>query len=106
MGGDVTYKPSISKTKNDYPFVSDNTVSASANLHVNWLSADEAWEVSLWANNVNNKRYIINATDLTAFYATPPEFLAADAAGNSINKMYAGDWNPPRMFGISFTYKH
>jgi len=43
---------------------------------------------------------------LTAFYATPPEFLAADAAGNSINKLYAGDWNPPRMFGISFTYKH
>jgi hypothetical protein len=43
---------------------------------------------------------------LTAFYATPAEFQAADAAGNFINRMYAGDWNPPRMFGISFTYKH
>jgi len=109
VGGDVTYqgRKYFENENNDYPFISDNTrIRGLANLHINWLSADEAWEVSLWANNVNNKRYIINATDLTAFYATPPEFLAADAAGNSINKMYAGDWNPPRMFGISFTYKH
>jgi len=62
--------------------------------------------VSLWANNVNNKRYIINAVDLTAFYATVPEFLATDATGNNVNKMYVGDWNAPRMFGISFTYRH
>jgi len=109
VGGDVTYqgRKYFENENNDYPFISDNTrIRGLANLHINWLSADEAWEVSLWANNVNNKRYIINATDLTAFYATPPEFLAADAAGNSINKIYAGDWNPPRMFGISFTYKH
>src|SRR5882757_7376050 len=109
VGGDVTYqgRKYFENENNDYAFISDNTrIRGLANLHINWTSADEAWEVSLWANNVNNKRYIINATDLTAFYATPPEFLAADAPGNSINKMYAGDWNPPRMFGISFTYKH
>jgi len=40
--------------------------------------AGEVWAVSLWANNVNNKRYIINAVDLTAFYATVPEFLATE----------------------------
>jgi hypothetical protein len=60
----------------------------------------------LWGNNVNNRRYIINATELTAFYASIPEFLAADAAGAPINRMYVGDWNPPRMFGISLIYKH
>jgi outer membrane receptor protein involved in Fe transport len=76
------------------------------NLHANWTSPDEVWAISLWANNVNDKRYIINAVDLTAFYATPTEFLATDAAGNNVNKMYVGDWNTPRMFGISFTYKH
>jgi hypothetical protein len=76
------------------------------NMHANWTSANQIWQVSLWSNNLNNKRYIINATDLTAFYATPPEFLATNANGNAINKMYVGDWNAPRMYGISFTYKH
>ena len=44
---------------------------------------------------------------LTAFYATIPEFFATtDAAGNNINKMYVGEWNPPRTFGVSFSYKY
>jgi len=109
IGGDVTYqgKKYFENENNDYSFITNNTrISGLVNLHANWTSPDDVWAVSLWANNVNNKRYIINAVDLTAFYATPAEFLAADAAGNSVNKMYVGDWNAPRMFGISFTYKH
>jgi iron complex outermembrane receptor protein len=109
IGGDVTYqgRKYFENENNDYPFISDNTrIRGLANMHVNWTSADETWEASLWANNINNKRYIINATELTAFYATPAEFQAADAAGNFINRMYAGNWNPPRMFGLSITYKH
>jgi len=73
---------------------------------LSWTSANERWQVALWGNNVNDKRYIINATDLTAFYATIPEFLATDTAGNPINKMYAGNWNTPRMLGVSLTWKH
>ena len=109
VGGDVSYqgKKYFENENNDYSFITNNTrITGLVNLHANWTSANEAWAVSLWANNVNNKRYIINATDLTAFYATIPEFLAADTDGNKINKMYAGDWNAPRMFGVSFTYKH
>ena len=109
VGGDVSYqgKKYFENENNDYSFITNNTrITGLVNLHANWTSTNEAWAVSLWANNVNNKRYIINATDLTAFYATIPEFLAADTDGNKINKMYAGDWNAPRMFGVSFTYKH
>jgi iron complex outermembrane receptor protein len=109
IGGDVTYqgKKYFENENNDYSFITNNTrISGLVNLHAGWTSPDDAWAVSLWANNVNNKRYIINAVDLTAFYATPAEFLATDAAGNNVNKMYVGDWNAPRMFGISFSYKH
>jgi len=109
IGGDVTYqgKKYFENENNDYSFITNNTrISGLVNLHANWTSPDEVWAVSLWANNVNDKRYIINAVDLTAFYATVPEFLATDAAGNNVNKMYVGDWNTPRMFGISFTYRH
>jgi hypothetical protein len=109
IGGDVTYqgKKYFENENNDYSFITNNTrISGLLNLHANWTSADDVWAVSLWANNANNKRYLINAVDLTAFYATVPEFLATDAAGNNVNKMYVGDWNAPRMFGISFTYKH
>lgn len=109
FGGDVTYqgKKYFENENTDYAFVNDRTsIDGLLNLRANWTSYDQTWQVSLWANNVNNKRYIINATDLTAFYATPAEFLAVDAAGNSINKMYAGDWNAPRMFGVTFTYRH
>jgi iron complex outermembrane recepter protein len=109
VGGDVTYqgKKYFENENNDYSFITNNTrIAGLLNLHANWTSADEVWAVSLWANNANNKRYLINAVDLTAFYATVPEFLATDAAGNNVNKMYVGDWNAPRMFGISFSYKH
>jgi len=109
IGGDVSYqgKKYFENENNDYSFITNNTrITGLVNLHANWTSADGAWAVSLWANNVNNKRYIINATDLTAFYATIPEFIATDADGNKVNKMYVGDWNAPRMFGVSFTYKH
>jgi iron complex outermembrane receptor protein len=109
IGGDVTYqgKKYFENENNDYSFITDNTkITGLVNVHANWTSANQAWQVSLWANNLNNKRYIINATELTAFYATPAEFFAADANGNAVNRMYVGDWNTPRMYGISFTYKH
>ncbi|MDB6014854.1 MAG: TonB-dependent receptor [Gammaproteobacteria bacterium] len=109
MGGDVTYqgKKYFENENNDYAFITDHTkISGLVNVHLSWTSANERWQVALWGNNVNDKRYIINATDLTAFYATIPEFLATDIAGNPINKMYAGNWNTPRMLGVSLTWKH
>jgi iron complex outermembrane receptor protein len=109
FGGDVTYqgKKYFEDENNDYAFITDRTrIRGLVNLHANWTSADEHWEVSLWGNNVGNDRYIINATELTAFYANPAEFLATDATGsNPLNRMYVGDWNTPRMFGISVTYR-
>src|SRR5258708_2160575 len=109
IGGDLTFqgRKFFENENNDYSFITDNTrIRGLANLHANWTSADESWVVSLWSTNINNKRYIVNATDLTAFYATVPEFFATDAAGNNTNKMYVGEWNAPRMFGITVTYKH
>jgi iron complex outermembrane receptor protein len=108
IGGDVSYqgKKHFVNANDEYSFVTDNTkITGLVNLHANWTSANQQWEVSLWGNNVNNKRYIINATDLTAFYATPGEFFAANAAGNPVNKMYVGDWNTPRMYGLTVTFK-
>ncbi len=109
FGGDVTYqgKKYFENENNDYAFITNNTaISGLVNLHAGWTSSNNAWSILLWANNVNDKRYIINAVDLTTLYASIPEFLAQDAAGNAINKMYVGDWNAPRMFGISFTFNH
>jgi iron complex outermembrane receptor protein len=109
LGFDLTWqgKRYFENENNDYRFITDRTrIRGLLNLHANWTSPGEIWQVSLWGNNVNNRRYIINATELTAFYASIPEFLAADAAGAPINRMYVGDWNPPRMFGISLIYKH
>jgi iron complex outermembrane receptor protein len=109
IGGDVTYqgKKYFENENNDYAFITDRTrIDGLVNMHANWKSSDETWEVSLWANNLNDKRYIFNAVDLTPFYVNIPEYSAKDPAGNSVNKMYVGEWNAPRMFGISFTYKH
>jgi iron complex outermembrane recepter protein len=109
VGGDVSYqgKKSFVNANDEYSFITNNTkIRGLVNLHANWTSMDQRWEVALWGNNVNNKRYIINATDLTAFYATVPEFFATDAAGNPLNKMYVGDWNTPRMYGLTVTFRH
>jgi iron complex outermembrane recepter protein len=109
VGGDVSYqgKKFFENENNDYPFITDGTrVRGLVNLHANWTSDDERWEVSLWGNNVGNDRYIINAVELTAFYANPAEFLATDPTGTKpLNRMYVGDWNTPRMFGLSVTYR-
>jgi iron complex outermembrane recepter protein len=109
LGFDLTYqgKKYFENENNDYAFITDRTrIRGLLNLHANWTSSDDAYQVALWGNNVTNRRYIVNATDLTAFYATVPEFLATNAAGSALNKMYVGDWNTPRMFGISLTYRH
>jgi len=109
LGADITYqgKKYFENENNDYSFVTNNTkINGLANLHLSWASENDHWEVALWGNNINNKRYIINATDLTVFYATIPEYLASDSAGNALNKMYVMNWNAPRMYGVSFTYKH
>jgi iron complex outermembrane recepter protein len=109
LGFDLTYqgKKYFENENNDYAFITDRTrIRGLANVHANWTSADETWEVLLWGNNVTDHRYIVNATELTAFYANIPEFMATDAGGSAINRMYVGQWNTPRMFGISVTYKH
>jgi iron complex outermembrane receptor protein len=108
VGGDVTWqgRKYFENENNDYAFITNNSrISALANVHLSWTSANERWQVALWGNNINDERYIINAVDLTAFYATIPEFLATGAGGNALNKMYIGNWNTPRMLGVSFTYK-
>ena len=109
LGGDVSFqgRKYFENENNDAPFITNNTlIRGLVNLHASWSSPGENWKVAIWGNNVNDRRYIINAVDLTAFYATIPEFFATDAAGNNINKMYVGEWNPPRMFGVSFSYKY
>jgi iron complex outermembrane recepter protein len=109
FGGDISCqgKKYFENENNDAAFITRNTrITGLLNLHAGWSSDDERWHVSLWGNNVNDKRYIINAVDLTAFYATPREFFAPDAGGGALNKMYVGEWNAPRMLGISFTYEY
>jgi iron complex outermembrane recepter protein len=108
IGADLTYqgKKYFENENNDYAFITDRTrIRGLLNLHASWTSSDETWEVSLWGNNVTDDRYIVNATDLTAFYAIP-EFTATDASGAAINKLYVGNWNSPKMFGVSFTFRH
>jgi hypothetical protein len=59
---------SFENENNDYAFITDRTrIRGPANVHANWTSADETWEVLLWGNNVTDHRYIVNATELTAF---------------------------------------
>jgi iron complex outermembrane recepter protein len=103
FGGDVTYLSKIYfDAQNATPsFILNKTpIDGLVNLHLTWASQDDDWEVSLWGKNVTDSRYLIVASDLTPFYASFPEYKAP--AGN---KMFAGDFNPPAMYGISFTFK-
>jgi iron complex outermembrane receptor protein len=103
LGADVTYR---SKTyfddQNDTPdFILRNTaIRGLANAHLTWDSGGDLWEVSLWGKNVTNTRYLVVASDLTPFYAKLAEY-----ASGAFNKMFAGDWSPRSMFGISATFK-
>jgi outer membrane receptor protein involved in Fe transport len=103
IGADVTYR---SKTyfddQNDTPeFILRNTViDGLANAHVTWVSAGDRWEVSAWGKNITDTCYLVVASDLTPFYANLAEY--SSGAGN---KMFAGDWSPRGMFGISVTFK-
>ncbi len=103
MGGDITYqgKKYFEDENNDPAFITNKTqVNGLVNLHVNWTSLDERWEVSLWGKNVTNTRFIVNATGgLNAFYANIPEYIGG------ADKVYAGTWSPPAMFGLSISYK-
>jgi len=58
------------------------------------------WQVALWGNNVNDKRYIINATDLTAFYATIPDSSPPTPPGIRSTRCTPETGNTPRMLGV------
>lgn len=103
FGGDVTFR---SKTyfddANDTPsFITRNTtIDGLLNVHATLVSPGDVWELSLFGKNVTDTRYLIVASDLTPFYANVPEYVSP--AGN---KMFAGDWNMPAMFGVSLTFR-
>lgn len=104
FGGDVTWRSKIyfqDDNSADWAFVHDHSgIDGLVNLHANWTSADDTLEVSLWANNIGNDRYIINATNIKGAFGTPSEYF------NPADQIYVGDWNMPRMYGITLTYKH
>jgi iron complex outermembrane receptor protein len=103
MGADVTYRTkTYFDDQNDTPeFILRNTVIRGlVNAHATWVSARADWQVSLWGKNITDSRYLVVASDLTPFYASPAEYFSP--AGN---KMFAGDWNPRSMFGLSVTFK-
>jgi iron complex outermembrane receptor protein len=104
FGGDVSYQSKMfyqDENSADWSFVTDHSgIHGLVNLHANWTSADKTWEVALWGNNITDTRYIINATNIKALFATPTEFF------NPADQIYVGDWNNPQMYGISLTYHY
>ena len=102
FGGDVTFqsKRFFTDQNNEIPLVVNNTpISGLLNLRASWTSADNAWVVSIYGKNVTDKRYLIYATDLTPFYATPGEYFGG------VDKMYDTNWSPPAEFGVTITFK-
>ncbi|HZZ69514.1 MAG TPA: TonB-dependent receptor [Phenylobacterium sp.] len=104
IGADVSYQSKQyfqDDNSADWSFVTDHSkINGLVNLHVNWTSPDKTWQVSFWGNNISDTRYIINATNIKGGLGTLPEFL------NPADQVYVGDWNMPRMYGVSLTYKY
>jgi iron complex outermembrane receptor protein len=104
IGGDVSWRSKTYFQDNnaaDWSYVHNHSgINGLLNLHADWTSPDETWEVSFWGNNATNVRYIIDATDVKGGFATPAEYF------NPANQIYVGGWNTPAMYGVTLTYKH
>ena len=104
LGGDVTWRTRVYfDDGNTTPgfILNQTSIKGLVNLHLTWTSPNDRWEVSLWGKNVTNTRYVVLASDLTPFYTSPGEYFST--AGN---KMFAGDFNVPSMFGLTATYHY
>jgi iron complex outermembrane receptor protein len=101
IGGDVTYRSKIAfDDANDTAryVVDQSGYHGVANLWAIWQSEGDRLEVSVWAKNLTNSQSVINASDLSHFYDTIPEFFS----GKSV---YITNWTPSRTVGVSLTGK-
>ncbi len=100
FGGDITYASRIQLDDfNDTAaFVRNKSaIDGNANLHFTWTSANRLVNLTFWAKNVLDRRWIIDTADVSLAYDTPAEYFAG-------KQIYIANWGSNgRTMGVSLT---
>ena len=102
FGVDDTYHSSIFfDNGNSAPrFLENKSVWAGiVNAHLDYLSANDLWKVSLWGKNIGNDQPVLHASDVTVLFENLKEFTS-NAGFIFLAKYYA-----ERTVGVSLTRK-
>ncbi len=97
LSGGLTYR---SKRPNDSVNSPQVTVGALTTFDGSIAYEKGSVELRLWARNLTNKRYIVTANDVTAFFYLSP------TTANDTTSSFLVNYSQPRTFGITGTWRY